>query len=234
MQLQPNRQQAIKRMRSNRGAIFGVSLCLILTPILIWACLSMIQIGLAGSYKTRLTFIGQQAATYAVNADPGQPLDCTTKAIVEKLLLCHGLRATALSVRVRNVVSGDCDALRVEVTANLPLIPVHGMPFPWTIPVHANAMATMALNRLCGGIAVSPNPSRGQQVDPTASLYLPIVRPDNQLPVWEFAYGDSGIFPGENIPYDVTLHDLHILGDNAPEIAPSTDNQTLAVRRSLY
>lgn len=226
---------AARAFRSNTGAVFGTMLNLTLIPVVVWICVCIVELGLIGSYQLRLQFICQQAANCAVNIPADEKMDFYAKKVTALLLEQNGLTAHNLAVHAREDVVNHCEAITVTAKGDFPLLwRSAAVQCPVKVLLTASATKTMALNRVCGEVAISPMHCGEQQVEPAASLYIPIIRPKFDNTVWEFACGEAGAAPIPGLPYDVTLHDLHLVDGTLPALPTSVDNELLADRPSLY
>jgi len=208
------------RQRNGKGVMIAVADVLIMLPLIIGSSFFVIDSGLASCYKQKLTAVLNQAANYAVNLPAEQSFVKPTESVVKELLKKNNLNATNLSVKVEATTIGDNDAITVSVSAFLPLL--QGSFLPIGITLQDQAAAIVPANRVCAAIAINPYPYSYENPQANQSVYVPIIQPKHNMPVWQF-------------PNDTAINNLHIVQGASPGGSiGNRNNQYFADRPSLY
>jgi len=193
---------------------------LIVLPLTIGCAFFLVDSGLASCYKQKLTSVLNQAADYAVNlpveVSPIKP----TEGVVKELINKNVNAATNVNVKVETTTIGDNDAITVSATAFFPLL--QGSCLPIGITLQDQATAIVPANRVCAAIAINPYPYSYENPQANQSVYIPVIRPKHNMPVWQF-------------PNETAINNLHVVQGSAPSgPANPRANQFFTDRPSLY
>jgi hypothetical protein len=180
----------------------------------------IIDSGLASGYKQKLTSVLIQAADYAVNLPPDQSPIKPTEGVVKELMSKGMATVTDLKIKVETTTIGDNDAITVSATAFFPLLQGSFLPIGMTLQDRATAI--VPANRVCAAIAINPYPYAYENPRGNQSVYVPIIEPKHNLPVWQF-------------PDDTAINNLHVVQGASPSGSLSNqNNQYFIDRPSLY
>ncbi len=208
------------RRRGQAGAILGVVDLMIMVPMVVIASFLLMDTGLAAIYKQKLSFVLIQAANYAVNLPPSENPESHVKAVVTELCTKSGLKCQRLKLAVKETTIGDDQAISISASADFPLL--EGSVLPVSVNLQDTAVALIPANRICAAIAISPYPYSQQSPQSEISVYLPIIAPRHNMPVWKF-------------PYDIAINNLRHVDGQAPPVAPPVPkNLYFNSRPSLY
>jgi hypothetical protein len=191
----------------------------ILIPTVLAATLFLSDTGLAIYYRSKLDCVLQQVGQIIVQVpDPGRRSD-VANSIFGKILKATGLSATDLKIAVKDIEIDGYQALKISGSASFKLI--KGMDFlPTSLTLSDSTISVIPANRTEALIALSPYP---YSLDPTQvqkSVYLPIVAPRPDLPIWQF-------------PYDEALNRVHLLQGGVPDQRTNAANLP-GIPPSLY
>lgn len=190
-------------MRSPKGVSMIVCELAILIPILVCATLFLADTGLAMYYRSKFNFVLEQVAQIAIQIPTLDRQKEVAQTTASKMFIALGLNATGLKVDVKETQINGYQALQISGKATFRLL--RGMDFLPSIMNMADlTIAIIPANRTEALIAISPypyalNPEQDQQC-----IYLPILAPRPDLPVWRF-------------PYDEALNRIHLLDGGVPE-----------------
>jgi len=165
--------------------------------------------------------ITDQAARYAANipgnTDPVEP----TKKLVKNLLRQNALKGKDIKVKVEQVRVEDAEAISVTTTLSVPLL--EGTMLPVSITISDTSVSLVPANKVMALVAISPSSYAQSYPQRNLSLFLPIVKPRADLPVWSF-------------PYDTAIGSLSLQGGSPPivPIQPPASAEGLQQRESLY
>jgi len=196
----------------------GVADLMIVIPLLIISVFFLGDIAQIGQCREKLSFILNQAANYAVNLPPDVDCSVQTVQLAELLCLRNNLRVNKLKITVERTIVGGSEALTVTANGDIPLLA--GSVLPAMTHLQDVATAIVPTNRVYAAVAINPYPYSTDNPTAQNSLYLPVVRPQAGLPIWQF-------------PYDQALNNLHVVQGVAPPIAENKDPY-FADRPSLY
>ncbi len=208
------------RRRNCKGIMMAAADIMIILPVMVAGSFFIIDLGLASCYKQKLSFVLNQAADYAVNLPPDQSPIKPTEGVVKELMKKNMGSFSNLKVKVDATTIGDDDAITVSATASLPL--VQGSILPIEITLQEQATAIVPANRTCAAIAINPYPYSYENPQAKQSVYVPIIQPKHNMPVWQF-------------PDDTAINNLHVVQGAAPAGSANTrNNQYFLDRPSLY
>lgn len=209
-----------KHRRSSKGVLMATADILIMIPFIIGGAFFVTDSGLTSCYKQKLTFILNQAADYAVNLPPGTDVTKPTEQLVRDLTKKSGLQNSNLKIKVTTTTVGDNDAISVTATAAFPLL--QGSFLPVQISLQDAAVAIIPANRICAAIAINPYPYSYENPEANQSVYVPIIQPKHNMPVWQF-------------PFDTAINNLHVVQGEGPSGPRNArNNDYFAARPSLY
>lgn len=208
------------RQRKCAGIMMATADIVIMLPLIIGGSFFVIDSGLASCYKQKLTFVLNQAANYAVNLPPDQSPIKPTESVAKELLKKSMATVTNLKINVQATTIGDNDAVTVSATAFFPLL--QGSFLPIGITLQDQATAIVPANRVCAAIAINPHPYSYENPQANQSVYVPIIQPKHNMPVWQF-------------PIDTAINNLHVVQGASPSGSLSNhNNQYFIDRPSLY
>lgn len=212
-------QRKKRTKRSQSGVLLGTISMVLAFPLLVTTMLLSIDCGLANFYAKRLRLINKQVAAYMVNNFDQEYGAVQAKLLTEKLCQVSGLRMTNIEVKVEAATVEGAEGITMKVTARSPLLLCEMLPPAVTIS--SQVFEPLPLNRRFAQLNafaypfVNVSPSRGW------SVYLPIVRPKSNMPVWSFGADD-------------TIESLHLVQGEAPTVRPSSSVDYFEHRESLY
>jgi hypothetical protein len=208
------------RRRNCKGLIMATADLMIVLPLTVAGSFFIIDSGLASCYKQKLTFVLNQAAGYAVNLPPDQSPIQPTEGVVKELMKKSMASVTNLKIKVDATTVGDNDAITVSATAFVPLL--QGSFLPIGITMQDQATAIVPANRVCAAIAINPYPFSYENPQAKQSVYVPIIQPNHNMPVWQF-------------PDDTAINNLHVVQGAIPMGSSNMhNNQYFLDRPSLY
>ena len=214
----PSRRRTGKR--KGTGIMMATADILIMIPLVIGSFYFIVDSGLASCYKLKLTAVLNQAANYAVNLPPEPNSLKSTESVVKELLNKNLGTVTNVKIKVEATTIGDNDAISVSVTALCPLL--QGSCLPIGITLQDQATAIVPANRVCAAIAINPYPYSYENPQANQSVYIPIIQPRHNMPVWQF-------------PSDTAINNLHVVQGASPSGPLSYHtNQFFLDRPSLY
>lgn len=177
----------------------------LIIPMVVASSMFLVDCALGSYYKERLSFVAMQAANFAANLPFDQEPVKPTEKVVKDLLQKMNAGCANLKVTVKPITVGEQDALSVELSANMPLL--RGGVLPGTIGLQENAVCIIPANKVCAAVAINPYPySYDQQQSQVPCIYVPVIQPRHNMPVWQF-------------PYDTAINNLHIVQGSDPGIA---------------
>ncbi len=193
---------------------------LIMIPVILGSFYLIVDSALASCHKLKLTSVLNQAANYAVNLPPDQSPIKPTEGVVKELISKNMPTVTNAKIKVEATTVGDNDAITVSATAFCPLL--QGSFLPIGITLQDQATAIVPANRVCAAIAINPYPYSYENPQANQSVYIPIIEPKHNIPVWQF-------------PTDTAINNLHIVQGASPSGSLSNHtNQYFIDRPSLY
>ena len=193
---------------------------LIMLPVVIGSAVFVVDSGLTSTYKQKLGFVLEQAANCAVNLPPEADINKQTEVVVKDLLQKSALPSSNLKLKIENTTVGDNDAISISCTASFPLL--QGSVLPIAITLSDKATAIIPANRVCAAIAINPYPYSYENQQANQSVYIPIIQPKHNMPVWQF-------------PYDTAINNLHVVQGQAPTVPLNPrNNEYFSGRPSLY
>lgn len=211
-----------KPSRNAKGMIFATADLLIIIPFVVAGCLVLIDASLTGFYKQRLSTVLAQAAQHAANLPPGQDPVAPTESLVQQLVTASNLKISNLKVTVKPVEVETCKAVQVTASGVFPLL--EGSALPVSIPLQDTSVALIPPNRVCALIAITPGSYAQQYPSRGPSVYIPVVQPTNNLPIWSF-------------PYATAISSVSVERGASPTLPPpqpSSNKNYFEGRESLY
>jgi len=204
--------------RNLHGAAMAIAELGILIPIILILTAFLADLFQAGWYKNRLAFVLTQSASYGASLPEDADLTKLATDMAKQLCAKNSLESTNVKLNVKQISVGDADAVSISGSIRVPLVP--GNILPASINLSDTATALIPANRVSGAIALTPYPYSAEIPASNLSLYIPIVQPRHQLPIWQF-------------PYDSALNNLHLVQGNSPNPKPVIDSYYNS-RPSLY
>jgi hypothetical protein len=215
-------QSRFKVARNDRGMIMATADLLITIPLVVMLSFFVVDSALGSYYKQRLGCLLDQAAefgaNYPVGKDPLQP----TEEMVASLLRRSSMQALKLKVKAKEIEVEGNSAIEVSATGEFPLL--QGSLLPVSIPLKETSVALVPVNKVCAFIALSPSSYASQYPGRGLSLYIPVVKPKQELPVWSF-------------PYDTAIGSVSIAKGEQPTLPPVSEQSRRSIlvgRESVY
>jgi len=168
--------------RKGTGIMMATADILIMIPLVIGSFYFIVDSGLASCYKLKLASVLNQAADYAVNLPPDPNALKSTEGLVRELLNKNVGTVTNVKIKVEATTVGDNDAVTISVSALCPLL--QGSCLPLGVTLQDQATAIVPANRICAAIAINPYPYSYENPQANQSVYIPIIEPKHNMPVW--------------------------------------------------
>jgi len=211
-----------KFKRSKNGQVVATADLLLTVPLAILGSFFLIDAGLISYYKNKVSQVVTESAEYAVNLPAQEDPVTATEKMVEKLSTKNGLKAFSIKTTVKKVCIDDVDAISVSVNMNLPM--VHCQWLPASSVISDTAVSLIPANKVCAVVSISPSDYARQYAGRGLSIYVPIVQPRRNLPVWSF-------------PFDTAIGSVSVVKGVPPAVDQSHANKEddyFAGRESVY
>jgi hypothetical protein len=194
---------------------------LMIVPLFVIAIMIICDAIFLAIYKFKLCQIAALSAAYAVELPPGSNITEKTTTMAAHLGKASSVPLTKQSIKAILNRIEDTEIVEVEIRADVPLLKHCG--FPLKVSLMERAAAPLPANQVRALLGISPYPYCHQvQQSGAPTIYLPIVRPTNSMPVWSF-------------PFDSSLSYLKVVQGEEPNDQLSTQADSHYLQRpSIY
>ncbi|MBC7996558.1 MAG: hypothetical protein IAF58_01350 [Leptolyngbya sp.] len=217
-----NNSKFKKFARQSSGMMMASTDFLITIPVVVLMAFFVMDAALGSYYKQRLGATLDQAAEFGANCPEGKDVRLLTEQMARDLLRRSAVKALKLKLAVKEIEVEGNNAIEVTATGEFPLL--EGTILPVSIPIKETAVALIPVNKVCGFLAVTPSSYANQFPGRGLSIYLPVVKPKQDLPVWSF-------------PFDTAIGSVSLVKGMRPDMPLSYNPKSkdaLLGRESVY
>ncbi len=174
-----------RRASAGSGIIEGIVALMLIIGSTILAVILLLNTGIASYDKEKISFVADQAASYATTLFDSKTRDADVSAFVDEMLNQMGVKASNTSVKVTDIKCNRWAALSVDVSSTIPTLMSSSFSsmLPQQIQVSARSVAIKSpyAEAYCVGTA----PIGGQVT--LALLNADGTLPADNLPAWSIS-----------------------------------------------